>query len=108
MNEPEDLISVAPAAQFKVIWVDSGRAPKVKPDPRYPDGIDVNMTLPGQIGCRAALGYPAKRIGRYHIRCLMCDLRVAVTTAGRPDDPRSVTMPCEIVAGDPRKAPALN
>jgi hypothetical protein len=42
------------------------------------------------------LPYPAKRIGHYRIECELCGLRVACTTAGRPDDPRSIRIACKL------------
>ena len=37
-----------------------------------------------------------RAVGAYNIFCNKCKLRVAVTVAGRPDDPRTVTMPCKV------------
>lgn len=79
----------------KVKWVDHHREPRVDPNPAYPDGIDLDATLPGEGGCKVALPYPAKRCGVYEVRCSRCGSRVTATTAGRPDDPRSITMPCK-------------
>lgn len=81
--------------QFTITWADSGHYPKVKPDPDYPEGRDMNGVPEGQTGCRVPLPYPAKRIGSYTVVCKLCGFRLFLTTAGRPDDPRSVTIPCE-------------
>jgi NifB/MoaA-like Fe-S oxidoreductase len=80
---------------MKIEWIDSGREPKCDPDPNYPNGIDVNGTLPGERSCKVDLPYPAKRCGLYVVTCSKCGIRVATTTAGRPDDPRSITIPCK-------------
>jgi hypothetical protein len=82
------------AEQFRIIWRDSGREPQCPPDPRYPDGIDVDTVLPGAEACTATLPYPARRCGAYIVTCAVCGLRVGVTTAGRPDDPRSLRIAC--------------
>jgi hypothetical protein len=81
----------------KIKWFDSGEEPRHPPNPDYPDGIDLNLTVggdPDRARCKIALPYPAKRFGYYEIECNACDKRVGVTTAGRPDDPRSVTILC--------------
>lgn len=81
-----------------VIWQDSGKYPKHKPNPDYPTGIDLDMVEDEQKAqCLVQLAYPAKRIGLYKITCKTCGLTAAVTTAGRPDDPRSVRLPCKAV-----------
>ena len=76
-------------------WIDGGREPKVAPNPEYPDGVDLDYSIDGQWKCKTDLPYPAKRIGVYVVNCNECGLRVAITTAGRPDDPRSVTVACK-------------
>lgn len=40
------------------------------------------------------LPYPAPRCGIYAVKCEKCGLLVGFTTAGRPDDPRKVTLAC--------------
>lgn len=81
--------------QWQINWHDSGREPCVAPNPAYPEGVDVDISAGALTHCRAALPYPARRCGAYIIRCLQCGFRGAVTTAGRPDDPRSVTVRCK-------------
>lgn len=82
--------------QWQITWHDSGREPQVAPNPAYPEGKDMVMLLDArQPHCTTALPYPARRCGYYEIQCRTCGLRAAVTTAGRPDDPRSVTVPCK-------------
>jgi hypothetical protein len=80
--------------QFKVTWHDAMREPQHKPNPAYPNGIDIDYTNPEEKKCFVPLPYPAKRIGYYLIKCRICDMTVTVTTAGRSDDPRSVKIPC--------------
>lgn len=83
--------------QFAVEWIDRRREPQCQPDPAYPTGKDVMAVYPGedQFGtCKIELPYPAKRCGVYAVRCARCGMSIGVTTAGRPDDPRSVTVAC--------------
>jgi hypothetical protein len=79
--------------QFEITWVDSGREPKCAPNPDYPAGIDL-PNPPGPAACRVELPYPAKRCGVYIVKCARCQVSIAVTTAGRADDPRSCGLPC--------------
>ena len=79
-----------------VEWIDHGREPKCKPNPAYPDGVDLDASEGAKATCIADLPYPAKRCGLYVVRCQVCGFSVGVTTAGRPDDPKSVKMPCDL------------
>lgn len=87
---------------MKVEWHDAGREPQCAPNPRFPKGIDADCSDGAEATCTEALPYPAKRCGHYLIECETCGQRVAVTTAGRPDDPRSVKIACRLSAN--RKA----
>lgn len=78
---------------MKIDWIDSGREPQCAPNPDHPNGIDIRLAE-GVNGCLVALPYPAKRCGAYVIQCSRCGAYAAVSTAGRPDDPRSVELPC--------------
>lgn len=80
---------------FTVTWVDGGLEPQCRPNPNFPQGIDVFATRGSTRNCRVSLPYPARRIGHYEIACRRCGTRVLITTAGRADDPRSVTVPCK-------------
>lgn len=80
-----------------ITWIDRGLEPKVKPNPDYPDGRDIDVTINAMVdkSCKVDLPYPAKRIGMYIVHCRTCGSNTGVTTAGRPDDPRSVRIPCK-------------
>jgi hypothetical protein len=83
--------------QFDVTWVlrAPGKATQ-PPNPRYPDGLDVDITVsPSVVNCVAELPYPATGLGVWMVSCRVCGYRVGVTAAGRVDDPRSVRMPCQ-------------
>lgn len=83
---------------FSIEWLDKGREPQCPPDPRYPTGKDADLSKGAAKTCKTALPYPAKRCGIYLVRCRKCGVNVGITTAGRPDDPRSVTLPCYVQA----------
>lgn len=82
---------------MKIKWIDHGREPQCPPNPEYPHGIDID-TVKDFDGpkCKADLPYPAKRCGVYLIGCEICGTAVAITTAGRPDDPKSVMILCKM------------
>jgi hypothetical protein len=83
--------------QFKIEWIDSGREPRCPPNPAYPNGIDLDFfKRAGEVTCHVDLPYPAKRCGHYLVSCGICKARIAITTAGRPDDPRSVEVECKL------------
>jgi hypothetical protein len=81
---------------MKVEWHDAGREPQCAPNPAHPNGIDVDASGGAPAICETALPYPAKRCGQYLVECETCGQRVIVTTAGRPDDPRSVKIACKL------------
>jgi hypothetical protein len=85
---------------FTVRWEDDlKRTPQEPPDPAYPDGIAIRLSRPDERAtCTIELQHPTPRCGRYWIECRFCGLRVVITTAGRPDDPCSVSIPCEPVS----------
>lgn len=82
--------------QFEIEWLDKGREPQCAPDPNFPNGKDVDLRRSAdEPGCTVTLPYPAKRCGLYIVTCGKCRIRVDITTAGRPDDLRNVTIPCK-------------
>jgi hypothetical protein len=89
--------------KFAVEWHDHEREPQHPPDPNYPFGIDIEAALPGAKSCKVALPYPARRCGVYFVECQECGARIATTTAGRPDDPRSIRFGCRSPAQPPVK-----
>jgi hypothetical protein len=79
-----------------VEWRDLHREPQQKPDPNHPNGIHIEPVLPpGTPTCYVELRpYPTPRCGLFIVTCHLCSQKVAITTSGRPDDPRSVVLPC--------------
>jgi hypothetical protein len=80
--------------RFTVTWYDRHQEPQMPPDPAYPDGIDLDVSAGATPTCRVNLAYPAKRLGYYGVICRSCGFSTVCTTAGRPDDPRSIRLPC--------------
>jgi hypothetical protein len=78
-----------------VIWHDGKREPQCPPNPTYPKGVDLDASHGAERTCTVKLEYPAPRCGAYSIRCNVCGVTAACTTAGRPDDPRSVKLACK-------------
>ncbi len=79
-----------------VEFLPSGRGKAQCPsDPAYPHGLEIDATKPGQKACCVELPYPAPECGVWMIACSDCHLHVAVTAAGRPDDPNSIKIPCK-------------
>lgn len=83
---------------FHLRWIDAQREPECPPNPAYPDGIEVDASEGAAITCIVALPYPAKRCGYHLVQCKLCGMKVACTTAGRPDDPRSIKVPCKNIS----------
>jgi hypothetical protein len=96
--------------QYK--WVDEGRVAENPPDPRYPNGIDIDQTTHASIDLASGTviqpdsdrktcftflrPYPTPRCGKFFIKCDTCGRLAIVTTAGRPDDPRSFRLTCPV------------
>lgn len=85
-----------PKSRFYVRWIDAGREPQNPPNPAHPDGVDIDASKGEGPACSTPLPYPARRIGAYVVACETCGARALVTTAGRPDDPRSLRMSCNL------------
>lgn len=79
---------------ISVDWVDKGFESRIDPNPDFPEGQDVDCSEGFMPACRTDLPYPAERCGMFVVSCKRCGQRIAVTTAGRTDDPRSLKMRC--------------
>ncbi len=79
-----------------VKWIDRGLEPKQPPNPKFPTGIDIDLSKGKSQTCYAFLPYPARRVGFYVIKCERCGQTAMVSTAGRMDDPRSVKLACSL------------
>lgn len=81
-------------SDFQIEWIDGERSPTGGSDPRYPDGIHLDMSGGRSPCCAVPLPYPAPRCGFFIVTCDFCGVRIVVTTAGRPDDPRTIRIAC--------------
>ena len=79
---------------LKVRWIDRGFEPTNPPNPKFPFGLDVDVSKGGHRTCQALLPYPAQRVGYYVVTCERCGQTAMISTAGRVDDPRSVKLAC--------------
>lgn len=86
------------ALAHKVEWIDGGREPQCEPDPRWPNGMVIDISIPDWPSCRIELPYPSPRCGTLMIDCEVCRVRISLTTAGRADDPREITIPCRLAS----------
>jgi len=80
---------------LNVTWVDSGREAQCPSDPRFPHGMDVDVSGRAIETCQTDLPYPADRCGYFVVKCAKCYQTVLMTTAGRADDPRSIKLACK-------------
>lgn len=87
---------------FEIFFVPSGRGKVQHPaDPNFPDGVRSDGRAGPGPSCTIEFPYPAPECGYFIAVCLSCGFRVAVTAAGRVDDPRSLMVSC----GLPRTIP---
>jgi hypothetical protein len=85
---------MASPPKFDLTFEPSGRgAARCPPDPRYPDGVFLDVGNPGW-RCHVELPYPAPECGMWLVRCRECGMSAAITAAGRADDPRGAMLPC--------------
>ena len=81
---------------MKVTFLDAGREPKCPPDPAFPTGRDCDSSFGAERTCTVDIPYPAPRCGSMLVECPVCGLRAAITVAGRPDDPKTWKLPCNL------------
>jgi hypothetical protein len=88
----------APIAEprFLADWVDQHRVSTYPADPSFPIGTAIDVALDAMKACRLELPCPAARCGLWVITCRVCHYSIALATAGRADDPRSVRVPCKL------------
>jgi hypothetical protein len=85
-------------ARLEINWQSARRRATQPSDPGLPMGVDLDLSRGATPSCAAALPYPAPEVGRWLVTCPDCGLRVVVTAAGRPDDPRTVRLACRLEA----------
>lgn len=87
-------------ANWDIQWTprEGGRAPQVAPNPQFPKGKPLLHHDEEMPSCQGNLPYvlwPERGLGLLIITCRQCGLVTTVTTAGRPDDPTSLTQNCK-------------
>lgn len=81
--------------EHEISFVKSGRGKaRCDSNPDHPNGIAIKVDQTPK--CEVDLPYPAPECGYWQITCQLCKQTVAVTAAGRPDDPISVEIPCSV------------
>ena len=75
-------------------WIDHHRRPVVTPNPDFPLGKPVDISSGIGQSCNGDLPYPATGCGLLIVHCSRCEGAVALTTAGRPDDPCWLRVNC--------------
>lgn len=79
--------------QFKIKWLDRGRPPRVASNPDTPNGIHIDSGE--RPACFVELPYMTQQnVGLWYVECAKCKTNVLITMASRPDDPKSVMLPC--------------
>lgn len=81
---------------LKAAFISHGRKAQSPPNPAYPNGVRIDLTTGQEQTCSIPLRYPAECVGKWEITCTNCGYSAVVTAAGRPDDPRSVKVPCKL------------
>lgn len=80
---------------IRATFISHHRKAKQAPNPNYPNGIDIDLSNGAGATCQGNLPYPAECCGLILAYCDVCKANAAITTAGRPDDPRTVTFACK-------------
>jgi hypothetical protein len=82
--------------RHSIKFVPSGRGKaQCPPDERYPNGVVLDASN-GRLACRVDLPYPAPECGIFPLRRTARGATAAITAAGRPDDPISIKLPCQL------------
>jgi hypothetical protein len=82
-------------SNIQIEFLSRHRQAQNAPNPKYPNGVDVDLAKGARRACLAELPYPAQCCGVLLARCRKCGANAAITTAGRRDDPRSVKLACK-------------
>lgn len=79
---------------FGIRWHSHDRKAQCPPNPQYPNGKTIVAHGIEEKVCVTTLPYPAAECGLHMIHCNRCGQRVAITAAGRPDDPIVLELGC--------------
>lgn len=80
--------------KHSVKFLDSGREPECRADPRFPLGRAIDAAQGADRSCIVELLYPAPRCGVLVVECERCGRKDMLTVAGRADDPRAIRVAC--------------
>jgi hypothetical protein len=80
--------------RITVEFIDHKRYAENPADPRFPGGVDIDASQGAAKCCTINLPYPARRCGMHLIHCRTCGFTMALSAAGRADDPRSLKIAC--------------
>lgn len=96
--DPIDVSSILTdqGGNLTIVWLDGGDEAEYSPNPAYPNGVDLVDNLEARSHCITRLPYPAPRCGSWSVTCRKCRKSVYVTTAGRADDPCSLSVACAL------------
>jgi hypothetical protein len=76
------------------------KPPQCPPNQSYLSGMHIDYSMGAKKAC--VFDVPAaKGTGFVLVECMKCGYRAATTVAGRPDDVRSVKIPCKITPTAP-------
>ncbi len=88
------------SAIHSIKFVASGRGKAQCPsNPDFPNGKEIAIPTDAPFRCEIDLPYPAPECGYFKIDCSLCSMSIAITAAGRPDDPIKLTVPCQFEKG---------
>lgn len=88
-------------AAIEIEFRKSGRGKaRCEPNPDFPNGVTLDIAQ-GRTSCAIDLPYPAPECGVWVVRCKLCLRCIAITAAGRPDDPIKALIPCNLNKGEP-------
>lgn len=81
---------------LKSQFLTNGRRPRCAANPNFPTGIVVDFrSHPHEPSCATTLSYPLQYGGVHMVECRLCGMAVAITAAGRPDDPHTAILACK-------------
>lgn len=67
------------------------------PDPSFPGGVTLmepGMKEGATITCSTSIPYPAKGVGVWTVKCLLCGRVATCNARGLDDDPRQMILKC--------------
>jgi hypothetical protein len=101
MESTATLNAPIPSDQFTIRWYtnedDFPTCPITQPDPHYPNGIHMDRSYGVRPACCVTLADANKKQGICYGRCSLCAESFMVVMNAAPDDPRSMTVACQLI-----------